>query len=75
LLAPRKYFRSGSAGGQIRHDQHEPVATYYATLGRMCGDDDRFRENIGADNDAIVENLSAAMELFEADLPGNGGNA
>jgi hypothetical protein len=41
----------------------------------MYVDDDRFRENIGGGNDVIVEYLSAAMELFAADLPGNGGNA
>ena len=52
-----------------------PDRNSYAALGRMYVADDRFRENIGGGNDAVVEYLSAAMGLFAEDLSVNGGTS
>ena len=43
-----------------------PDAEAYRGLGRMYVDDERFRRNIGGGNDALVEYLRDAMDVYAA---------
>jgi hypothetical protein len=42
----------------------EPDAEAYRALGRMYVEDERFRRNIGGGNDALVEYLRDAMDVY-----------